>query len=119
MEGQDWVEVKFTGGQHNKQQNYQKKPPVKLTDEQIRLNKIENEEYKPKTISLELKKVIQQSRLAKKISQSALAKSINEKPGVINEYESGKAIPNNNVLGKLERALGVKLRGKNIGQSNK
>lgn len=34
----------------------------------------------------------------------------------MNEYESGKAIPNQQVLGKLERALGVKLRGKNIGE---
>lgn len=34
----------------------------------------------------------------------------------VNEYESGKAIPNQQVLGKLERALGVKLRGKNIGE---
>ena len=34
----------------------------------------------------------------------------------VNEYESGKAIPNQQVLGKLERALGIKLRGKNIGE---
>lgn len=27
----------------------------------------------------------------------------------INEYESGKAIPNNGVIAKIERALGVKL----------
>lgn len=40
---------------------------------------------------------------------------INEKPHIINEYEAGKAIPNNQILGKLERALGVKLRGKDIG----
>ena len=38
--------------------------------------------------------------------------AVNEKQSVIQEYESGKAIPNNQVLGKLERALGVKLRGK-------
>lgn len=37
---------------------------------------------------------------------------INEKPQVIQEYESGKAIPNQQVISKLERALGVKLRGK-------
>jgi len=29
-----------------------------------------------------------------------------EKPQVVNEYESGKAIPNQAVLSKLERALG-------------
>ncbi|KAF2583321.1 hypothetical protein F2Q68_00001812 [Brassica cretica] len=37
---------------------------------------------------------------------------INEKPQVIQEYESGKAIPNQQILSKLERALGAKLRGK-------
>lgn len=31
---------------------------------------------------------------------------INEKPQVIADYESGKAIPNNQVLGKIERAIG-------------
>lgn len=34
---------------------------------------------------------------------------------MINDYESGKAVPNQQVLAKLERALGVKLRGKDIG----
>ena len=37
---------------------------------------------------------------------------INEKPQTIQEYESGKAIPNQQIIGKLERALGAKLRGK-------
>ena len=31
---------------------------------------------------------------------------INEKPQVIQEYEQGKAVPNQNVLGKIERAIG-------------
>lgn len=31
---------------------------------------------------------------------------INEKPQVIADYESGKAIPNNQVMGKIERAIG-------------
>ena len=32
-----------------------------------------------------------EARLAKKMTQSSLATAINEKAGVINEYESGKA----------------------------
>lgn len=35
-----------------------------------------------------------------------------QKPQIIQEYESGKAIPNPQILAKLERILGVKLRGK-------
>ncbi|XP_065735473.1 endothelial differentiation-related factor 1 isoform X3 [Phocoena phocoena] len=41
---------------------------------------------------------------------------INEKPQVIADYESGRAIPNNQVLGKIERAIGLKLRGRDIGK---
>lgn len=52
-----------------------------------------------------------QARTAKKMTQAQLAQQINEKPQTIQEYESGKAIPNNQILGKMERVLGVKLRG--------
>jgi putative transcription factor len=46
-----------------------------------------------------------------KLSQKDVAAKINEKQSVLQDYESGKAIPNPQILGKLERALGVKLRG--------
>jgi len=39
-----------------------------------------------------------------------LPQTINEKPQVIQEYESGKAIPNPQVLSKLSRILGVQLK---------
>ncbi|KAG5254887.1 hypothetical protein OIU85_002410 [Salix viminalis] len=60
----------------------------------------------------ELKKSIMQGRMDKKLTQAQLGQLINEKPQIIQEYESGKAIPNQQIIGKLERALGVKLRGK-------
>lgn len=31
---------------------------------------------------------------------------INEKPQVINDYEAGRAIPNNQILSKIERVIG-------------
>ena len=50
------------------------------------------------------------------MTQKDLATKINEKPSVVNDYESGKAPnPNQQILAKMERALGVKLRGKDIG----
>ncbi|KAM7498614.1 hypothetical protein LguiA_023028 [Lonicera macranthoides] len=63
-------------------------------------------------VPTELKKSIMQARMDKKLTQAQLAQMINEKPQIIQEYESGKAIPNQQIITKLERALGVKLRGK-------
>ena len=54
---------------------------------------------------------MQQARMDLKLSQKDVAQKINEKPTVLQDYESGKAIPNPQILGKLERVLGVKLRG--------
>mmetsp|Transcript_3692 Transcript_3692/g.23158 ORF Transcript_3692/g.23158 Transcript_3692/m.23158 type:complete len:129 (-) Transcript_3692:1407-1793(-) len=72
----------------------------------------ETEDFHHDRVSFDLKKAIMQARLDKKMTQAQLAQMINEKPQVIQEYESGKAIPNQQVLGKIERALGAKLRGK-------
>ncbi|XP_054169033.1 endothelial differentiation-related factor 1 homolog [Oppia nitens] len=76
----------------------------------------ETEELHHDTIGQEVCRIIQQWRQQKGMTQKDLATKICEKPQVVNEYESGKAIPNQQVLAKLERALGVKLRGKEKGQ---
>lgn len=34
---------------------------------------------------------------------------VNEKPQVIADYECGKAIPNNQIMGKIERVIGKKV----------
>ncbi|GMM42763.1 hypothetical protein FOG50_03084 [Hanseniaspora uvarum] len=60
---------------------------------------------------------MQKARQEKGLSQKELANKANEKPNVVNEYETGKAIPNQQTLSKFERVLGVKLRGKDIGSS--
>jgi len=70
----------------------------------------ETEAYAHKSVDKSLSKAIMQARLAKKMNQKQLATAINEKPQVIQEYESGKAIPNQQIIGKLERALGCQLR---------
>ena len=36
-----------------------------------------------------------------------LFQKINEKPQVINDYEAGRAIPNNQILSKVERIVGM------------
>lgn len=61
---------------------------------------------------MELKKRIQQGRTDKKLTQAQLGQLINEKPQIIQEYESGKAIPSGAILSKLSRVLGVQLSAK-------
>ncbi|CAN4107012.1 unnamed protein product [Withania somnifera] len=63
-------------------------------------------------VPVDLRQAIQKARIEKKMSQADLAKKINERTQVITEYENGKAVPNQLVLGKMEKVLGVKLRGK-------
>jgi len=56
-----------------------------------------------------LSKAIMQARTAKKMTQKELATAINEKPQVLASYETGKAIPNPQIISKIERKLGCKL----------
>lgn len=63
-------------------------------------------------VAVEVRRAIQKARIEKKMSQAELAKLINERPQVVQEYENGKAVPNQGALAKMERVLGVKLRGK-------
>ncbi|KAG0207156.1 multiprotein-bridging factor 1 [Mortierella sp. GBA30] len=69
----------------------------------------------PKTVTIDVGKVMAKARIEKKITQKELSAVVHEKPSVINDYEAGRAVPNQQVLGKIERALGVRLRGKDIG----
>jgi putative transcription factor len=69
----------------------------------------DTETLKHATVSHDFKVSLQKARQAKNMTQKALASAINEKPSVINEYESGKAVPNGQLISKMERALGCKL----------
>jgi len=76
----------------------------------------ETEELKHAQVPLEVGKLIMQGRQAKGMSQKDLATKICEKPQIIGDYEAGRGIPNQQVLGKIERVIGIKLRGKEKGQ---
>ncbi|KAF2363461.1 Cro/C1-type helix-turn-helix domain [Trinorchestia longiramus] len=75
----------------------------------------ETEELKHSKVSSDVSKLIMQGRQAKGWTQKDLATNINEKPQVIQEYEQGKGVPNQQILGKIERAIGMRLRGKEKG----
>lgn len=82
-----------------------------------RLAKVDrdNEVAPPAKISMNVGKAMAKGRQDKGLTQKDLAQKVNEKPNVINDYEAGRAVPNQQLLGKIERALGIKLRGKEIG----
>jgi len=67
--------------------------------------------YEVKTVGLTMGRKIQQARQAKNWTQKQLAEQIQEKQQVVQQYENGKAIPNQQVIHKMEKALGVNLRG--------
>ncbi|GIX93491.1 endothelial differentiation-related factor 1 homolog [Caerostris darwini] len=76
----------------------------------------ETEQLHHDTVGLDVGRLIQQGRQNKNLTQKDLATRINEKPQVINDYEAGRAVPNQQILTKIERIIGLKLRGKERGQ---
>ena len=70
--------------------------PQGTTKNTLKLD-LETEELSHSTVSLSVGRLIQKGRQQKGLTQKELATKINEKPQVVNEYEAGKAIPNNQV----------------------
>lgn len=56
-----------------------------------------------------LGKLFQQARQAKGLTQKDLAKQLNMDVKVYQEIESGKAVYNGQIIGKIKRKLGVKV----------
>eukprot|EP00042_Codosiga_hollandica_P012170 m.27332 g.27332 ORF g.27332 m.27332 type:complete len:142 (+) comp39699_c0_seq1:153-578(+) len=77
----------------------------------------ETEDFHIDRVPLKVSQLIQQGRAAKGLTQKELATKINEKPQVIGDYEAGRSIPDPAILGKIERIVGIKLRGKDIGKA--
>ena len=92
------------------------KPPnrarVHLSEAAARDAKLAGETDVPKlkTVPSEMKKKIVTGRGAKNMTRDQLARAINEKPSVVRDYEEGRAVVDNKIVNKMERALGTKLR---------
>ena len=69
----------------------------------------ETEDFKHQRVTLEFKLALQQARVAKGWNQSQLAQAVAVKPSVINDYESGRAIPDGQLISKFNRVLGTVL----------
>mmetsp|Transcript_276 Transcript_276/g.504 ORF Transcript_276/g.504 Transcript_276/m.504 type:complete len:150 (-) Transcript_276:76-525(-) len=102
QEGRVATERRFAGGENKSAHHQGGGRNMRKLDE-------ETEELRHNRVDRSLAMAIQQARLARSMTQKALATAINEKPQVIGEYESGRAIPNGQILVKLDRALGTRL----------
>ena len=69
----------------------------------------EGDEFKLPKIGNNLKVAIMQARVAKKMSQKDFAQKLGVPVDIVNKYESGKIIPDNKFIAKMERTLGAKL----------
>lgn len=118
---QDWNEVVIRGGKSNANSNRNQNPVTNrenvTTTRVTKKNNQKNSDYvrradgddvqAPPTISFTLSSEIRQARQQKNWTQKELAQRISERVDVVASYENGKAIPNQQIIGKLKRALGV------------
>jgi len=102
------TEKKISGGSNKAYQGTDHQRIVKLDRE--------NEVAPPAKVAPSVGRAMQSARMEMKLSQKDVAQKINEKPSVLQDYEAGKAVPNPQILAKLERVLAVKLRGNDIGK---
>ena len=70
----------------------------------------EEETFKLPKVTLSMSKRIAQVRMEKKLTQKELANILSLPHKIIQDYESGKAIPNAVILNKIEKALGTRVR---------
>lgn len=106
MSHQDWNPIVF----NNPRQSKVKFSGPSIPEEVIRMKKLEEETYVIPKVSVALQQQIREARAAKGWTQKELAAKINVKQNIINGYESGNVIPDNQTVQKLSRALGVPLK---------
>lgn len=102
MEHQDWKpviwkkQIKSSSAKHI--QGHQK------------IKKLDSDDPEPpKKLGHYVKIEIQKARTAKKLTQKQLANITNLPVQTISQYESGKAIPNRQILSKIGQILGINL----------
>lgn len=69
----------------------------------------ETESFRHQRVSYDFKTALQRARQAKKMTQAELAQKLNVKPSIVSDYETGRAIPDPQLVARMNRVLGVTL----------
>lgn len=76
----------------------------------------DHETLKVKKVDPQLRLRIMKARQELNWTQQDLAQRISERASLVTEYENGKAVPEERVIVKMEKALGIHLRGAKAGE---
>ena len=109
MEGQDWdTLILYRKDSDKKKETPKVSSKVEISKkESLTLDSTEGGSHQK--VSLSLAKQIQQGRTIQKMSQKELALKLCVQPKIVQDYESGKAIPEPNILNKISSTLKIKL----------
>lgn len=108
-EHQDWNTVVF---RNVKQPINQPTKTILKTKDTTSIKKLDDnpETFDVRRVDKELADAIKNKRCELKMTQVVLAQKVNEKPNVIQEVETMKAVYNHVVINKILKALGLNLR---------
>merc|ERR1711997_699839 len=125
MGDQDWSTVTLTKNKYNSGKSNKKKKGNQSNDDyktrpkRTRVDE-EQEDFRTAKIGQNFSVALQRARLKKGWKQQQLAQQLNVRQTVINQYESGKAKPNSQLIARMNRILGVKLPSvQKVGQKKK
>lgn len=107
MNHQDWTEIILKNPNVKKLTQEKEKPSTHFeVTKQQKIDK-ETENLSHEKVGLDVGKKIQNLRIAKGFkTQKQLANALNIKDDLIKQYETGKAIPDNQIMQKLKKVLG-------------
>ena len=111
-EHQDWNTVTFNTKQKKGDVETQLRNKNVQSDNPINIKKLDDnpEIFALKKVDRELADAIKSKRCELKMTQAMLAQRINEKPNVIQEVETMKAVYNHVIINKILKALGLTLK---------
>lgn len=121
MDHQDLREIIIRGGSVNTKINDLRNGNVeavmkKKVDRHLIKIDNANEAEAIEKVNMDIRRIVQKTRTEKSMTQKQLAERINVKYEIIRDLESGKLAKDTQLLSKLQRVLGVRLLGKNIGE---